>query len=141
MIEEAKKGSLPAHPFIVESNGGYELQCSRCNDCDAVYIGERKVCSKCYARGNFKTEFLAKTGKLYTYSIVHRSFPGIEVPYVSAIVDIDGGGTIKGNIINIEPAPENLPFDLPLRVVFKDAMGRKDSEGNSYVSYFFEPVE
>jgi uncharacterized protein len=26
---------------------------------------------------------LSNSGELYVYSIVHRSFPGIEVPYVS----------------------------------------------------------
>ena len=44
---------------------------------------------------------LPETGKLYSYSIVHRSFPGIEVPYVSAIVDLDDGTAIKGNLINL----------------------------------------
>ena len=28
---------------------------------------------------------------------------------------------------------------MPIRVVYKDALGRKDREGNSYLSYFFEP--
>ena len=82
---------------------------------------------------------LAKTGKLYSYSIVHRSFPGIETPYVSAIVDLDGGGTVKGNLIDVEPDPEKIPFDMPVEVIFADALGRKDSDGNSYLSYFFRP--
>ena len=82
---------------------------------------------------------LANTGTLYVYSIVHRSFPGIEVPYVSAIVDLDGGGTVKGNLINVEADPEKIPFGMPVEVVYKDALGRKDREGNSYISYFFQP--
>ena len=82
---------------------------------------------------------LPQTGKLYSYSIVHRSFPGIEVPYVSAIVDIDDGTAIKGNLINIDPDPEKIEFDMPVEVVFDDALGRKDSDGNSYLSYFFQP--
>ena len=53
---------------------------------------------------------------------------------------MDGGGTVKGNLINIEPIPENLSFDMKLKLVFKDALGRKDREGNSYISYFFEPI-
>ena len=80
------------------------------------------------------------TGTLYSYSIVHRSFPGIEVPYISAIVDLDGGGTVKGNLINIESEPSKIQFDMKVKTVFKDALGRKDKEGNSYVSYFFEPL-
>ena len=83
---------------------------------------------------------LSNKGKLYTYSIVHRSFPGIDVPYISAIVDLEGGGTIKGNLINVEPDPANIEFDMPIDVVFDDALGRKDKDGNSYIAYFFQPA-
>jgi len=77
---------------------------------------------------------------LYSYSIVYRSFPGIDVPYISAIVDLDGGGTIKGNLIGVEADPANLSFDMELDVVYGDALGRKDKDGNSYISYFFKPA-
>ena len=83
---------------------------------------------------------LSNKGRLYSYSIVHRSFPGIDVPYVSAIVDLEDGGTIKGNLIDVEPDPDSIPFDLPVDVVFGDALGRKDREGNSYISFFFKPA-
>jgi len=29
---------------------------------------------------------------------------------------------------------------MPVEVVFKDALGRKDKDGNSYLSYFFQPA-
>jgi hypothetical protein len=29
---------------------------------------------------------------------------------------------------------------MPVEVIFDDALGRKDSEGNSYISYFFKPI-
>ena len=67
-------------------------------------------------------------------------FPGIDVPYVSAIVDLDGGGTVKGNLINIEPDPEKIDFGMKVKLTYQDALGRKDKEGNSYLSYFFEPA-
>ena len=82
---------------------------------------------------------LPNSGKLYSYSIVYLSFPGIDVPYISAIVDLDDGTAIKGNLINVEPEPENIEFDMPVDVVFADALGRKDTDGNSYLSYFFQP--
>ena len=28
---------------------------------------------------------------------------------------------------------------MPIEVVYADALGRKDREGNSYLSYFFQP--
>jgi uncharacterized protein len=62
------------------------------------------------------------------------------VPYVSAVVDLEGGGTVKGNLINVKPDPSAIKMGMPVRVVFKDALGRKDKQGNSYLSYFFEPA-
>ena len=76
----------------------------------------------------------------YSFSVVYRSFPGIDVPYISALVDLDEGGTVKGNLINVEPDPENIDFGMKVKVVFGDALGRKDKDGNSYMSYFFEPA-
>ena len=84
---------------------------------------------------------LPTSGKLYSYSIVYRSFPGVEVPYISAIVDLDDGTAIKGNLINVEPDPANIEFDMPVDVIFDDALGRKDKEGNSYLAYFFTPQQ
>ena len=81
---------------------------------------------------------LANTGTLYVYSIVHRSFPGIEVPYVSAIVDLDGGGTVKGNLIDIDPDPQKISMGMPVEVIYKVAP-TKDKEGNEYLAYSFKP--
>jgi hypothetical protein len=83
---------------------------------------------------------LSNKGKLYSYCIVHRSFPGIDVPYISAIVDLDGGGTVKGNLIDVDPDPDKIQFDMAVDVVYKDALGRKDRDGSSYISYCFQPA-
>jgi len=134
------KKPLPVVEWLKLPEGGEPyLEGHKCQSCGAVFLGERAVCAKCGTRGALSAVRLANTGSLYVYSIVHRSFPGIEVPYVSAIVDLDGGGTVKGNLINIEPDPEKIRLGMPVEVVYKDALGRKDREGNSYVSYFFQP--
>ena len=123
-----------------DERGDYYLSGKKCNVCSAIFIDKRLTCAKCFEVNSFSNIKLSNTGKLYSYSIVHRSFPGIDVPYISVIVDMDGGGTVKGNLINIEPIPENLSFDMKLQLVFKDALGRKDRKGNSYISYFFEAI-
>jgi uncharacterized OB-fold protein len=139
-MSEAKP--LPAVPYLkLPEDGDPYLEGQKCGECGALFLGERKVCSKCGARGKLAAVRLADSGKLHVFSIVHRSFPGIEVPYISAIVDLDGGGTVKGNLIGIDPDPEKIRFGMPVKVVYKDALGRKDKEGNSYVSYFFEPAQ
>ena len=137
---EAEPGALPVVPWLKHDDDGPYLEGQRCSSCGAVYLGERAQCSNCGARSGINAEKLQNRGKLYSYSIVHRSFPGIEVPYISAIVDLEGGGTIKGNLIDVEPDPAKIAFDMPVEVVFRDALGRKDSDGNAYVSYFFKPA-
>ena len=131
---------LPAVPYIkVPEKGDPYLEGYKCGSCSTTFLGERTVCSKCGARDQMSTVTLPNSGKLYSYSIVHRSFPGIDVPYISAIVDLDDGTAIKGNLINVEPDPATIKFDMPVDVVFGDALGRKDRDGNSYVAYFFQP--
>lgn len=131
---------LPAVDFLkIPDDGDPYLEGYKCGSCGAVLLGDRPACPKCTTRGSLKPARLANKGKLYAYSIVHRSFPGIDVPYVSAIVDLEGGGTVKGNLVDVEPDPKKIPFDMPVEVVYRDALGRKDREGNSYLSYFFRP--
>jgi uncharacterized OB-fold protein len=142
MSEEAKvEGPLPVVDWLkgAGTNDPY-LEGHKCGGCGAIFLGERDNCSSCGARKQMNTTRLSNKGKLYSFCIVHRSFPGVEVPYISAIVDLEGGGTIKGNLINVEPDPANVTFDMPVDVVFDDALGRKDKEGNSYIAYFFQPA-
>ena len=131
---------LPAVPFLKIPEGADPyLEGHRCGNCEATYLGERVVCSKCGARDQMNTVTLPNSGKLYSYSIVYRSFPGVDVPYISAIVDLDDGTAIKGNLIGVEPDPANIEFDMPVDVIFADALGRKDRDGNDYMAYFFQP--
>ena len=133
--------ALPVVEYLkLPEDGNPYLEGHKCGDCNAIFLGEREVCSNCTVRGKIEPVKLSNKGKLYSYSITFRSFPGIDVPYISAIVDLEGGGTIKGNIIDCEPDPEKIEFDMPVEVVFDDALGRKDAEGNSYISYFFKPI-
>ena len=133
---------LPAVAFLkIPDDGDPYLEGSRCGSCGATFLGKRAICSKCGARGQLATVQLANRGELYSYCIVQRSFPDIDVPYVSAIVDLDGGGTVKGNLINVEPDPAKIDFGMPVEVVYDDALGRKDRDGNAYLAYFFKPLQ
>lgn len=140
-MAEAESKPRPAVDFLkIPDDGDPYLEGHKCKACSAMYLGGRTSCAKCGARGQIEAVKLSNKGKLYVYSVVFRSFPGIQTPYVSAIVDLDGGGTVKGNLINVEPDPKKIPFGMPVEVVYKDALGRKDREGNSYLSYFFQPA-
>jgi uncharacterized OB-fold protein len=138
--ERVATGPLPVVPFLkIPEHGEPYLEGCVCERCDSIFLGERAVCSRCGARDQMRLRRLSNEGTLHAYSIVHRSFPGVVVPYVSAIVDLEGGGAIKGNLINVELDPQKIPFGMPVEVVYGDALGRKDREGNSYLSFFFQP--
>jgi uncharacterized OB-fold protein len=130
---------LPVVEWLKAGDGGPYLEGQACEKCQAIYLGERAHCARCFARGSLRPKRLSNRGTLYVYSIVHRSFPGVPVPYVSAIVDLEGGGTVKGNLIGIEPDPAKLELGMPVQVVYRD-LERKDDKGNSYFSYFFQPA-
>ncbi len=140
MAEQAATGGpLPVVPFLkIPDDGDPYLEAQRCASCGAIFLGERSTCSSCGTHGQLEAKRLSNRGNLYVYTIVHRSFPGIEVPYVSAIVDLEGGGTVKGNLINIAPDPEKVQMGMPVEVVYQIAP-RKDQEGNEYLTYYFQP--
>ena len=124
---------------VVDENGRAHVRARRCSSCAAVITHESIACPSCGKRGTLKDFQVAERGRLHSWSIVHRSFPGVKVPFISAVVDLEDGTVLKGNLRGIEPKPEALRFDMPVRLVLDDA-GRKDSKGNSYVSYFFDPA-
>ena len=43
-------------------------------------------------------------GSLRTFTIVAFAAPGVQVPFVSGVVDCDGT-SVRTNIINVEPDP------------------------------------
>jgi uncharacterized OB-fold protein len=135
----AAPGPLPIVSFLkIPQQGDPYLEGVQCGRCKAVFLGERPVCSSCGAREGLAPRRLANTGTLYVYSIVHRSFPGVAVPYVSAIVDLDGGGTVKGNLVGIEPDPRKIQMGMPVEVIYQLAP-IKDRAGNEYLTYCFKP--
>ncbi|MBI3678004.1 MAG: OB-fold domain-containing protein [Proteobacteria bacterium] len=133
-------GLKPAVSFLkTAENGAPYLAGSKCKKCGEVFVGTRDTCAKCFTRGQMDHIHLADTGRLYNFTVVHRNFPGVPVPFISVIVDLDGGGTLKGNLLDVEPDPAKIKFDMPVKVVYRNA-GRKDKEGNGYFAYFFTPA-
>lgn len=131
---------LPVIDYLkIPDDGEPYLEGHKCGACGAIFLDARQCCARCGARDRMSPVRLSNTGTLYSYSIVCRSFPGIDVPYISAVVDLDDGATIKGNLINVEPDPANIAFDMPVEVTYGDALGRRDRDGNAYLSYFFQP--
>ena len=73
-----------------------------------------------------------------SFAIVHQAAPGVPVPYVSSVVDLDGGGDVKANVVNVEPDPEHIK--LGMKVKLTTFVADTDDEGTEAVVFGFEPV-
>lgn len=93
------------------------------------------ACRRCHSRRAPEPFRATCRGKLHTWSVVERSYPGVPVPFVSAIIDLDDGLTLKG-ILKCDDSGA-LAEGLPVELVFDDANGARDKEGASYIGYHF----
>jgi uncharacterized OB-fold protein len=132
------KSALPCIQF--DANNQPYIQGLRCRSCGAILADYRLACPACASREGFEPFRAAETGKLIAFSIVYRSYPGVPVPFISAIVETDDGLTLKGNLVGVEAKPEAVKPNLRVKIGFNDALGRKDKENASYIAYFFEPA-
>jgi uncharacterized OB-fold protein len=73
-----------------------------------------------------------------SFTIVHRAAPGVPTPYVSAIVDLEGGGVVKANVVNVEPVPANVSLGMPVRLT--TFVAGTDDDGTEAVAFGYEPA-
>lgn len=139
-MSKPESANNPVVPYAALDDAGRPyLIGSRCGACGATHLGSFENCPKCAARGQMSEVRLSERGKLYNYTIVHRSLPGVKVPFVSATVDLDGGGTIRGNLLEIDPDPARIEFGMPVKVVFRSADTAVEN-GAGYLAHFFVPA-
>ena len=62
-----------------------------------------------------------------------------DVPFISAIADLEGGGTVKTNMVGIDPDPEKITLGMNIEITYGIAP-RKDGEGNEYMTYYISPA-
>jgi hypothetical protein len=134
---------LPTKPGEKPYLAGY-----RCQACGAAYLGEGRVgCSKCTSTEPLKEIHLSDRGTLYVYSIVHQSVPGVPVPYVSAIVDLPEGVSVRCNLIDVEPDPAKIQFGMPVEMVTRKVRERKEKNADGVeetidiIAFFFKPSQ
>jgi uncharacterized protein len=58
--------------------------------------------------------------------------------YISGIVDVDGGGVVKANIVGISPEPGNLTLGMRLRLTTFPA--GTDPDGTEAIAFGYQPA-
>ena len=143
MAEQAQatdSGPRPIVPFL-KLGANPHLEGQKCS-CGAIFLDPKRVaCSKCGETGKMKPIPLSNKGKVYVFSVVHQSFPGIKTPYVTAIVDLPEGVSVRSALINVNPEelqkdPKKC-FDMPVEMV--TSVAAKDREGHDVIMFQYQP--
>ena len=128
---------IPIVDYLVLDDGDAHLEAWEAVDSGALYFDRRNADAK-GGGTEFRRRKLAGTGKVRSFTIVHRAVPGVPTPYVSAIVDLDGGGHVKTNIVNVAPEPEAVALGMPVKLT--TFVAGTDDEGTEAVAFAFEPA-
>lgn len=113
------------------------LVANTCAACGGHYFDRRNACARCGGQG-FQTSSLSTTGRLRSFSIVHQAPPGIATPYVSGVVDLDGGGRVRTTVRGVDAVPGAVRAGMRLRLV--TFVAGTDDEGSEAVAFAFEPA-
>lgn len=112
------------------------LVAQECTACGARFFDRRNACAACFAT-DFAEVGVPNEGTLHTYTIVSFAAPGIPVPFVAGVVDC-GGTSVRANIVNCEPSPEQVQLGMPVRLV-TFPLGTDDN-GVEAVGFGYEPA-
>ena len=96
-----------------------ELRFLRCQRCRYWIHPPAPICPECLCK-EVKAEASSGTGSVATYTVNHQPwYPGLDPPYVVAIVELDDqqGLRLTTNVIGC--APEDVRIGLRVRVVFE----------------------
>jgi uncharacterized OB-fold protein len=126
-------------PYVgyLELGDDPHLVAQECRSCGALFLDRRNACASCGGL-EFGTRQLAGDGTLRAFTIVHRATPDVQVPYVSAIVDLDGGGVVKANLVGVEPVPDKVALGMRVRLA-TFTIGT-DAEGTEAVGFGYSPA-
>lgn len=125
---------LPAVDYLVLDKPPY-LRAHECASCGALYFDRRNACARCF-RGDFTTRRLESTGVVRAFTVVHRAAPSVPVPYTSAVVELDGGGIVKANLLGVSEPEEIVP---ELRVRLDTFLAGTDDDGTEAIAFGFRP--
>jgi 3-hydroxy-3-methylglutaryl CoA synthase len=101
----------------------------KCKACGHVQFPPQRVCMWCQAKGQFEEVRISdKKGKLFTFSLDERAVFALDLPNVLAIVDLEGGGRVYGQLTDRDP--NKIKIGMPIELTF-----RKFHEGSGFHNY------
>ncbi len=127
---------VPLVDYLVLDDGEPHLVANECTSCGARFFDRRNACASCFAT-DFRQVSIPTEGELRTFTIVAFAAPGVDVPFVSGVIDCDGT-SVRGNVRNVEPDAEHVTTGMKVRLTTY-SMGADDN-GVEAIAFGFEPT-
>ncbi len=131
----AVDNTIPLVDYLVLGDSPH-LVVNQCNGCGARYFDRRNACAGCFGTEFSKTD-VATEGEVASFTIVAFASPGVDVPFVAAVVDCDGT-SVRANLINVEADDDHVKLGMQVKLTTY-SMGF-DSAGVEAIGFGFEPV-
>ncbi len=132
---------MPAVPrFWRKIPNRYNLIGTKCNNCDSIFFPPRSVCPECRRIGKLESYQLNGDGTVVSYSTVEVPPEGFEdeTPYVLAIIELEEGPMIIGQITDVDP--KEVEIGDKVELTFRH-VGEDGEKGIIYYGYKFRKVE
>ena len=125
---------VPVVDYLMLDDGPPHLVGKRCDGCGATYLERRNACANCATR-TFTPVRLPETGRIESFTIVHRGAPKHIGPFISVLVCLEDGTYVKANLVGVPPDATAVDFDVPVRVATYPA--GTDEDGTEAVAFGF----
>jgi len=79
----------------------------RCMDCGELLLPPSAVCTSC-GGSNMEVNSFSKKGKIKTFSVIRVGPVGYNTPYVVALVELQDGPWVVGNLISFDPTKASM---------------------------------
>lgn len=117
-----------------EIPGRYNLKGTKCENCGEIYFPKRNFCPKCRRAsiGKMAEYAVARTGEVFTYSIVYDAPAGCDAikPYAVVMVKTDDGVMITGQLVDVKI--EDVAIGMKVRAVLR----KLDMDGDAGVIHY-----
>jgi uncharacterized OB-fold protein len=110
---------LPETAAFWQYAGRDQLAAPYCLNCDAFFFYPRAACPRCWSM-DLEWRVLSGRGKVASYTFVERTPPNspVEAPFFVALVDLDEGIRMMGNLVGVPAVPQGAALDLPVMAAF-----------------------
>lgn len=127
---------VPIVDYLVIDDGDPYLVAHQAVESGALTLTRRNADPVSGTTG-FVPRPLARTGTVRAFTVVHRDVPGIEVPYASVVVALDGGGVVRGRLVGTSRHPRNVASVNRVRLT--TFVAGVDQHGTEAIAFAFEP--